>query len=120
MKYVIGVILLLVVGGGLFFFMNKNTSQQPVQTGTQQSASKNVVIIQGMVFSPPLLTVKVGESVTWTNQDSVGHSATANDNSFDTGILSNGQSNTVTFSKAGTFTYHCKVHPSMTGTIIVQ
>lgn len=88
--------------------------------GNQPLKSQNLVQIASYNFSPKSLTVKTGESVTWTNQDSVGHSATADSESFDTGILSQGQSNTVIFAKAGTFTYHCSLHPGMKGTIIVQ
>ncbi len=88
--------------------------------GSTQTSAKNAVQIANYSFSPASLTVKVGDSVTWTNGDSLGHSATADDGSFDTGVLSSGQSGSTTFSKAGTYTYHCSVHPSMKGTIVVQ
>ena len=130
-KIIIGVIVLVVIVGGAFFVMSQSgkmqtqqgsTSQaQPTtQTGSSPVVAKNAVTIQNMAFSPASLAVKVGDKVTWTNQDSVGHSATADDSSFDTGVLAQGQSGSITFSKAGTYTYHCKVHPSMTATIIVQ
>lgn len=97
-------------------------SQGQVQTNpsAKTTVSKNAVTIQNYAYSPATLTVKLGDTVTWTNQDSIGHSATADDNSFDTGILSQGQSKTITFNKAGTYTYHCRVHPYMHGTIVVQ
>ena len=125
-KIIIGIVVLVVVGGGIFFVMSKsnktqqqnNTSQ--TQPATQQTTAKNAVTIANMGFSPDTLTVKVGDKVTWTNQDSVEHTATADDNSFDTGAIAQGQSRSITFSKAGTYTYHCNIHPSMKAKIIVE
>jgi len=94
-----------------------NASQAPT---TSVPAAKNAIQIVNFSFSPATLTVKVGDTVTWTNQDGIGHSATADDKSFDTGILSQRRSRAVTFGKAGTYTYHCSPHPNMRGTIIVQ
>ncbi|HXS14682.1 MAG TPA: cupredoxin family copper-binding protein [Candidatus Saccharimonadales bacterium] len=135
-KILLGVIIaIIVIGGGVYFLSKNNSSQQmqmsmPTQTqgqaptgstgSTQLTAGKNAVTIQNFAFSPATLTVKVGDKVTWTNQDSAGHSATADDGSFDTGVLPQGQSGSITFNKAGTYTYHCSVHPMMKGTIIVQ
>lgn len=77
------------------------------------------VTIQNFAFSPAALTVKVGTEVTWTNQDSTAHTVT-----FDTGGATSdnlAQSATYkqTFSTAGTLTYHCKIHSTMTGTVTV-
>lgn len=117
--------LVILVGGGVFLFMGKqNQSSTPITTQmTQQNTNPvvtNSVDIRGMAFSPATITVKVGSTVTWTNNDSVGHTVTADDSSFDTGVFRQGESKSVTFSKAGTFTYHCNVHPNMTATVIVQ
>ncbi len=129
------ILIYVVIGGVIYGFIyyfviakkggysyNSSSPSQTVTQTTQPStnSSQNAVQIKNMSFSPATLTVKVGDSVTWTNQDSVGHSATADDNSFDTGVFNQGQSKTITFSKAGTFTYHCSVHPTMKGTITVQ
>lgn len=100
---------------------SQSTSPQTNQnalTNTPSPAASNAVTIQNMAFSSQNLQVKVGQAVTWTNQDAVGHSATADDNSFDTGVLSQGQSKSITFAKAGTFSY-CSVHPGMKATITV-
>ena len=78
------------------------------------------VTISGFAFSPSPITVHVGDTVTWTNADRVGHTATADDASFDTGTISSGgTSSAITFSTAGTFAYHCAIHSSMQGTVIV-
>jgi plastocyanin len=78
------------------------------------------VTIADFAFSPASLTINVGDTVTWTNQDSATHTATATDGSFDTGNLAQGASGSITFDTAGTFNYICSIHPQMTGTIIVQ
>jgi plastocyanin len=57
--------------------------------------------------------------VTWSNEDSVGHTVTANGGAFGSGTIAPGTSFTRTFATAGTFAYHCSIHPSMTGTITV-
>ena len=83
-------------------------------------AADHAVSIAGSAFSPPSLTVTVGDTVTWTNSDDIPHTATADGGSFDTGTLDQGASNTVTFDTAGTFPYHCTIHPQMTGAITVE
>jgi plastocyanin len=90
-----------------------------VMTGTAIAAD-TAVAISGFAFVPPAVTVTVGDTVTWTNSDGVGHTATADDASFTTGTIAGGASDSVTFSTAGTFAYHCAIHPAMTGTITVE
>lgn len=121
------VIIYLIIGalvyGAIYYFVLAKpapATNQQTTTTTSTLVAKNSVQITNFSFSPATLIIKVGETVTWTNQDGIGHSATADDKSFDTGILSQGKSGTITFSKAGTYTYHCSIHPSMRGTIIVQ
>jgi plastocyanin len=77
------------------------------------------VSLANFKFSPAELTVKVGTKVTWTNTDSVGHTVTASDGSWDSGNLGQGQSFSILFDKVGTFNYKCTVHPGMVGKIIV-
>lgn len=80
----------------------------------------NTIEIKGFSYVPKTITIKVGDSITWINKDLIGHSATADDNSWDTGILSQGETGTIKFDKAGTYTYHCTPHPIMKGTVIVE
>jgi plastocyanin len=81
----------------------------------------SVVTISNMAYGPSPLTVAKGTTVTWKNNDSVAHTATADDASFDTGnIPANSTSSGVTFNTAGTFPYHCTYHSSMHGTITVN
>ena len=95
------------------------TSPVSQARGLQTTAPANQVMIQNMAFTPPSLTVPMGTTVTWTNKDMVQHTATADDKSFDSGQLAPGASFSFTFTKAGTFTYKCTIHPNMMGTIIV-
>jgi len=82
-------------------------------------AADHAVAISGSSFSPANVTVTVGDTVTWTNSDQLSHTATADAGAFDTGALGNGQSGSATFATAGSFPYHCSIHPDMTGTITV-
>ena len=83
-------------------------------------AADQDVAMSGFAFSPATVTVTEGDTVTWSNSDAVAHTATAEDGSFDTGSIGGGSSDSVTFDAAGTFAYHCTIHPSMTGTVVVE
>jgi plastocyanin len=80
----------------------------------------NTVTISGMAFSPSTLTVADSAVVTFTNNDPVTHTATADDASWDTGGISPHTSKTIRFVRTGTFTYHCVIHPTMIASIRVQ
>ena len=84
------------------------------------AAASTTVTIEDFAFSPKSITVDVGDTVTWRNNDDVAHSATAEDGSFDTGTFGNGASRSETFDTAGTFQYICTPHPFMKGTIKVN
>jgi LPXTG-motif cell wall-anchored protein len=83
------------------------------------AAASTGVTISDFKFSPAGVTVNVGDTVTWSNNGPTGHSATASDGSFDTGILDKGSSGSHTFTQAGTFNYICTPHPFMKGTVTV-
>jgi plastocyanin len=70
-------------------------------------------------FSPSPLEVKVGETVTWINDDSGRHTVTSKDGIFDSGIMGKGQSFSYTFDRADEYPYFCKPHPNMVGTVVV-
>jgi len=75
------------------------------------------VQIQNFAFNPATLTIPIGASVVWTNNDSAPHAIAGT--GFNSPTLNNGQTFSNTFYQAGTFDYHCSIHPSMTGQIIV-
>ena len=83
-------------------------------------AADHPVDIAGFAFSPTSITIRMGDSVTWANADAQSHTATADDGSFDTGTVTTSTPKSVTFSTAGTVAYHCRIHPAMTGTIVVE
>ena len=73
-----------------------------------------------MNFSPGSASVKVGQTVAWYNADSITHTATADKGSFDTGNLAGGATSApIRMSSAGSFSYHCTIHPNMVGTLSV-
>jgi plastocyanin len=78
-----------------------------------------------IAFSPESLTVTVGTTVTWTNQDVVRHTVTSGDpgdpdGTFDEPLGAEGDTATVTFDEPGTFVYHCDLHRNMTGEVVVE
>jgi plastocyanin len=89
-------------------------------TQSQQNVPPNTVVIQNFAFSPNNLTVKAGTTVTWINNDSTAHTVVSDTGAFQSQNLNNGDKFTFNFTKAGTYSYHCSIHPSMTGTIVVQ
>ena len=77
------------------------------------------VEIVDFAFSSDVIEVSAGTTVTWTNMDAAPHTATAEDGSFDSGSLGEGESFSFTFEEPGEYPYICSFHPNMTGTIIV-
>jgi plastocyanin len=77
------------------------------------------VTIVDFAFQPGSLEVPAGTTVTWTNSGAAPHTVTADDGAFDSDRLAPGASFSQTFETAGTFTYHCEIHPQMTGTVVV-
>jgi plastocyanin len=78
------------------------------------------VTVKSFKYAPDPITISVGDSITWTNEDPVGHTATATDDSFDTSIFFPDESATITFDVVGTFPYFCGTHPEMVGTVVVE
>ena len=70
-------------------------------------------------FDPPDAAVEPGTTITWTNNGARPHTVTADDGSFDSGVLNPGDSYTVAFDGQGTVTYHCTIHPEMRGSVTV-
>ena len=86
--------------------------------GTTAPRAEKVEIVD-FSFNPDPVTIAVGGKITWLNQDSAPHTATAEDDSFDTGTLDQGKLKSETFKEAGTYTYICSIHPTMHGTVEV-
>jgi plastocyanin len=71
-------------------------------------------------YAPDELNVAVGTAVTWMNTDSIAHTSTSNAAGWDSGIVAPGGAFSFTFQTAGTFPYHCAIHPGMIGTVVVR
>jgi plastocyanin len=91
----------------------------PTTSGAGTPEGGTAVAIDNFAFSPATLKAKVGQQVTWTNKQGVAHTVTANAGAFNHPMPS-GATFSFTFTKAGTFAYHCTIHPSMRGTIAVS
>lgn len=77
------------------------------------------VEIVDFAYDPDPVTIEQGGKVTWQNEDSAPHTATADDGSFDTGTLDEGKLKSETFKQVGTYAYICSIHPDMHGTVEV-
>lgn len=98
-----------------------NDNANPGSSNDGGGQAPNTVDISNFAFSPQTITLAAGTEITWTNKDAAAHTVTSDDGNFpSSGNLSQGQTYKVTFSTAGTFPYHCTIHPSMTGTVIVN
>jgi len=107
--------------GGAGAPSSNSSSTSSSATGASPEVSHSVAI-KNFAYSPASLTVVVGTTVTWTNSDPTPHTTTADTSapmSWDSGNLTSGQSYAVTFSKPGTYAFHCSIHNYMTGTIKV-
>ena len=104
-------LLLLTIGSGVMLIGCGNESKIP-------EAKENQVLIKGYKFLPQDISVKVGTTVTWVNEDSVVH--TVEGSGMDSGNMSKGDEFTFTFDKVGVYDYICGPHPYMTGSVIVE
>jgi predicted lipoprotein with Yx(FWY)xxD motif len=115
--------------GGVWYVLNAKGEEVETPGGATSSngaataapaAGKSVnATIKGFAFGPADLTVPVGTTVVWTNEDDMAHTVTATNGAFDSGDLDKGGTFSFTFTKAGTFDYICSIHPSMKGRITV-
>jgi len=98
------------MGGGT------NTSNATPSVGT----TNETVDMRDFAFVPGNLQVPVGATVKFVNDDAAPHTATARDGSWDTGMLNQGESKTITFDKSGDYEYYCTVHPAMIARLTVR
>lgn len=103
---------------------NPQGTTQPTEVTTQAPQSEsNSIMIEKFALNPVTLTVKPGTRVTWTNRDGVAHTIMSDSGStvqYTSEQLAYGAVYTYTFDQAGTYTYHCSIHPSMKGSIVVK
>lgn len=76
--------------------------------------------MKGFAFQPPRLTVALGDTIVWTNADIVVHTVTADTLELDSGDIAGGKQYRMVASAKGTLSYHCELHPTMKGVLVVQ
>ena len=92
-------------------------SQQDTMMNTAPNSSS--VSIEDFDFDPPDVAIQPGDTVMWVNRGNTPHTVTSDDGLFDSEVLNPGESFMFTFPEAGTFSYHCEIHPFMTGSVTV-
>lgn len=95
------------------------TNKAPSDTAAAATSAAGTVSIKEFAFVPAEITIAVGDSITWTNNDPQAHTVTS-DTNFDLGSIDPSKAMSHTFDKAGTYTYICAFHPFMKGTVIVK
>ena len=94
----------------------------PVSTPASSTVTipVNASTLTNTAFAPDAVDVAAGSMVTWTNTDGVAHTSTSDARVWDSGIVRPGGQFSVAFPTAGTFQYHCAIHPGMIGTVVVH
>ena len=107
-------------GGGGSSAQSNTSAAKPSPAAAGPAVKSAKVDIKSFKFNPQVIAVKRGGGITWTNSDSTAHTATADARSFDTQAIDPGKSKTVSFTAAGTFAYHCDIHPFMKAMVVVK
>ncbi len=124
------VIAIAAIAGGAFYVQqnetngnkatSNNSTSSTTESGSPDAVETDTVEISNFAYSPKVIEVKVGTTVTWTNKDGVKHDVKSdNGNTLDGPLLAKGETWSYTFEEAGTFDYHCSPHPYMKGSVIV-
>ena len=87
---------------------------------TSAPVAADSVTIHNFAFGPQVVTVKAGTTVHWTNNDTEAHTVTSMTGAFNSPVLQPGAGYSFTFTKPGTYSYHCTIHPFMTATVVVS
>jgi plastocyanin len=110
-------------GGGGGYGSTPTTTPTTTQPPAVGAADLTITIAGqngNMSFSPNPASLKVGQKVAWHNNDAITYTASANSGAFDTGTVGPGTTSAaITLTAAGKWDYHCKIHPSMVGTVTV-
>jgi len=124
----VGLLILLPLVFACGGYSSNSTTPSPVTPSAPASTgpSSSVDIVQGAetlgarAFAPDELEITAGTTVTWTNTDSVAHTSTSDAAGWNSGIVAPGGRFSAAFPTAGTFSYHCAIHPGMIGKVTVR
>jgi len=103
----------------LVFVPVAGAQQQPQDMMAQTTPKMWSVDIEDFDFEPADVAIQPGDTVMWVNRGNTPHTVTSDDGLFDSEVLNPGESFMFTFPEAGTFSYHCEIHPFMTGSVSV-
>jgi plastocyanin len=98
---------------------HENGSGKIVETAAVTDAAPQVMI-DNFVYNPVPLTIKVGTTVTWINHDDIPHTVDSTEGKFKSAALDTDDKFEYRFTAAGEYPFYCRIHPKMTGKIIVQ
>lgn len=111
--------LALPIGIAVALFAASGRKAQP--SLQQQSATQAEIKIDNFTYSPVTVTIATGTTVKWTNRDDIPHTVVSEDKTtFKSKALDTDDSFSYTFTKPGTYTYFCSIHPKMMAKIVVQ
>jgi plastocyanin len=103
------------------YFGGRGAPPRPVSEPSAMGGRDTVTaVVQDFLFRPARIEVAAGTTVVWTNGGQLLHTVTAEDGSFDSGPIDRGRRRGITFSKPGTYAFHCTPHPFMRGEIVVR
>ena len=94
--------------------------QQPAAARQAPARRTVTVVLRNSTFAPGRVQITAGSTVIWRNDDQLVHTVTANDKSFDSGLLQPGKTYSRTFDKPGQYSYYCMPHPFMKGVVVVR
>jgi plastocyanin len=115
MKSIFGIAVLLVTLG-----IGRPNNSFGAATPDDKPSSEVAVKIDNFSFSPATITVAAGTTIRWTNRDDIPHTVVSEDKTFKSKVLDTDEQFTYTFTKPGTYSYFCSIHPKMTAKIVVQ
>jgi plastocyanin len=108
--------------GALAFALTLGAAAYPAVASPAAATAPTgpTVRIDNFVFGPEAVTVAVGTTVTWINQDDIPHTVVANDKSFKSKVMDTDGRFSFTFTRPGEYGYFCSLHPHMVGKVIVK
>jgi len=117
-------LVIVAAGASILVSACGGDSSSPNAPGPSTAADVTVTIQANNAsnsYAPNPVSMRVGQTIAWRNADSTTHTATQDSGGFNTGSVSAGATSAATMiNTAGTFTYHCTIHPGMVGTVTVQ
>jgi plastocyanin len=120
MGFLAGLLGLIAGCGSSYSSPSGPTPPASPAVGTPVAVVSGASTLTTTAYAPNPITISVGGTATWTNSDSTPHTSTGNDGSWNSGAIAPGASFSRTFAAAGSFPYHCTIHPGMVGTVVVQ